>query len=162
MPLPPGVQWREGKVRPLTGSQGFEFPSVLWHCLLGDKKDVRPIKNCANYSQRFSSGKSGRRPRYSGLTQVQNGRQDDGGSGRENTAARQQQYNTFYPVWRNLQLSVQGLRFLQVFRHFSHVSVYPELLHLLTVAFQLLDKSFSTQLHSQPQQCTTGGHSMWH
>jgi len=33
----------------------FEFPSVLWHCWLRDRKGIRPLKNCATCPQRFYS-----------------------------------------------------------------------------------------------------------
>jgi len=46
--------------------QSFGFPSVLWHWLLGDRRDNRPVKiTCTTYLQRFTS-----RPSRNRLTEV--------------------------------------------------------------------------------------------
>jgi len=31
----------------------LEFPSARWHCRLGTRKNIRPIKNWSSYCQRF-------------------------------------------------------------------------------------------------------------
>ena len=50
------------------------------------------------------------------------------------------------PLESNLELLVEGLRFLQVLRDFSHVTQRLQLVHLLCVAFQLLQEALTTQL----------------
>jgi len=32
--------------------QCLEFSSLLWHCWLGDRKDMQTVKTCATYAQR--------------------------------------------------------------------------------------------------------------
>jgi len=55
MLLPPGVRWwmKKGWGQATGCGQCSEFPSVLWHCWLGDRKGTRPTKRCDTYSQRF-------------------------------------------------------------------------------------------------------------
>ena len=55
MPLPSGVRWwmKKGWGQVTGCGQCFVFPSVLWHCWLGDRKGIRPTKRCDAYSQRF-------------------------------------------------------------------------------------------------------------
>jgi len=61
MPLSSRVWWWMKKQRD-------QFPSVLWHCLFGDRNGIRPIKNCATSCHWFSSGSNGgRKLRYPAL-----------------------------------------------------------------------------------------------
>jgi len=49
-----GVHWwmKEGCSQATGCGQCFMFFSVLWHCWLGDKKDIRPVKNPFQLSQK--------------------------------------------------------------------------------------------------------------
>jgi len=47
----------EDRLRPmddvLSWDVCFELPSVLWHCRLGDRKGIWPVKSCATYLRSF-------------------------------------------------------------------------------------------------------------
>ena len=47
------VQWwmMNGWGQATGWTQCFVFPSVLWHCWLGDRKDIRPVKTWATFPQ---------------------------------------------------------------------------------------------------------------
>jgi len=40
-----GGRWRKDDTKPPVVGQCFEFPSVLWRCWWGDRKDIRPVNN---------------------------------------------------------------------------------------------------------------------
>ena len=57
-----GGGWWKDKARPLVRvSMCFVFPSLFWHCWLGDTKDIQSVKTFATYPQRFFSRTGGRR-----------------------------------------------------------------------------------------------------